>query len=42
MERLAKEILVNKLYLKKILFDFDLIMIKKTHLKGKLQLTCSH
>lgn len=29
MERLAKEILVNKLYLKKILFDFDLIMIKK-------------
>lgn len=29
MERLAKEILVNKLYLEKILFDFDLIMIKK-------------
>lgn len=29
MERLANEILVNKLYLKKILFDFDLIMIKK-------------
>lgn len=29
MERLAKEILVNKLYLKKILIDFDLIMIKK-------------